>query len=441
MAYKIGVVSLGCSKNQINTEIMISHLLHAGFEITKEPDYADVILINTCGFIEDAKSEAIENIIEMSEFKKQAVCKGIVVAGCLAERYRSEIFKEMPEVNAVIGVGSFDKVVDAVNSVLDGKQYEDFGDVDESEINGDRILTTPHYMAYLKIAEGCDNCCSYCMIPTLRGRFRSRSIEDILEEAKNLVSRGVKELILVAQDTTNYGIDLYGEYKLVDLLKELCQVEGLKWIRLHYLYPEKVNDELIDLIAKEDKILKYIDVPIQHASDKMLKAMNRTSAKKDLLTLFAKLKEKLPTATLRTTVIVGFPGEAKEDFDELLSFIKRIEFDHLGIFCYSREEGTESFDMEGQIDEKTKQKRSDILTSEQDKILLKKIRKMRGKTIEVLTEEFDRYANCYFGRSTADSPEVDGKVFFKSGIRLNGGDFVRVKITGALDYDLYGETV
>lgn len=440
MGKKIGIVSLGCAKNQVDSEMMLAKAVRAGYEITQDVALADAIIVNTCAFIDAAKQEAIENILEMAQFKKEGKCRGLIVTGCLPERYQEEIMTQLPEVDAVLGTGSYLKIAEALDEVLAGNPYRDFGDQEQAPISASRVLTTPFYTAYLRIAEGCDNHCAYCTIPSIRGGFRSRPAEEILREAAHLVDTGVKEVILVAQDTTRYGKDLYGAYRLPQLLEQIAAFEQIHWIRIHYMYPDLVSDELIECIAANEKILPYFDIPIQHASDNMLQAMNRRGTRKELISLFERIKTRIPEATLRTTVIAGFPGESKEDFEELLSFVRRVQFDKLGAFAYSREEGTVGYDLPGQIAEPLKDKRVEILLSEQAKISLKKNRMKKGRTIEVLTEGYDLLAGCYFGRSAADSLDVDGKVFFKAPKgSIAEGAFVPVKITGFEDYDLYGE--
>ncbi len=440
MGKKIGIVSLGCAKNQVDSEMMLAKAVKSGYELTQDASQADAIIVNTCAFIDEAKNEAIENILEMAQFKKDGKCKRLIVTGCLPERFRDEIEQEFPEVDAVLGTGSYLKIAEALDAVFEGAHYADFSDKGKAPISASRVLTTPFYTAYLKIAEGCDNHCAYCTIPSIRGSYRSRPVEEILKEAENLVKTGVKELILIAQDTTRYGIDLYGEYKLTSLLQALEKLEGVKWIRLHYLYPDLISDELIEQIANSEKILPYFDIPIQHASDKMLSSMNRRGDRAYLLSLFGKIQKRIPDASLRTTVIAGFPGETKEDLEALLSFMRKVEFDKLGAFAYSREEGTVGYGLPDQVEEKVKNKRVEILLSEQGKISLKKNRMKRGKTLEVLTEGYDMLAGCYFGRSKYDSLDVDGKVFFKAPKgSVSEGAFVPVKITGFEDYDLYGE--
>ncbi|MBQ9748732.1 MAG: 30S ribosomal protein S12 methylthiotransferase RimO [Clostridia bacterium] len=441
---KIGFVSLGCSKNLVDTEVMLAKLVEAGYEITPEDVDADVIIVNTCAFIESAKKEAIDNILDVAWLKEHENLKAIVVTGCLAERYRDQIFDEIPEVDAVIGVGSLDKIVDAVDAVVNGEKYSAFDDKNTSPLGGERIVTTPEYTAYLKIAEGCDNCCTYCAIPLIRGHFRSRPIEDIVKEAKELEEIGVKELNIVAQDTTRYGLDLYGEYKLVDLIRAICAETSIPWIRLLYCYPDKITDELVAEMRDNDRVVKYIDLPIQHISDRVLSAMNRHGDSEMIRATVKKLRKNIPGICIRTTVIVGFPGETDADFEELCEYVKEAEFDRLGAFTYSREEDTPAYDFEDQIDEQTKQDRYDIIMKEQLHIASAKNEKLIGKKLRVLCEAYDPVAEVYFGRGAADAPDIDTKIYFKNSLgkkRIAPGTFVDVRIEEAVDYDLIGRTI
>ena len=444
---KIGFVSLGCPKNQLDTEVMLHEVATAGYEITPDETEADVVIINTCGFIESAKKESIENILDIAWLKKNRSLKAIVVTGCLAERYRESILEELPEVDAVLGVGSIHNIVEAIEAVTVKKKkgshrkYTSFEDKESVRLGGDRVLTTPEYTAYLKIAEGCDNRCAYCAIPSIRGRFRSRTIEDIVEEAKQLEALGVRELNLVAQDTTRYGLDIYGSYKLAELLKEITKETKIPWIRLLYCYPDKITDELIAEMRDNDRILKYIDMPIQHISDNMLKAMNRHGDSAMIRGVIEKLRREIPGIVIRTTLIVGFPGETESDFEELCEFVKNTRFERLGVFPYSREEDTPAYDFEDQIDEQVKQDRADIVMREQLEINTQNNEESIGKTITVLCEDYDPVASVHFGRSFADAPEIDGKVYFKADRRIAPGSFVRVKIRDVLDYDLYGRAI
>ena len=444
---KVGFVSLGCPKNQLDTEVMLHEVATAGYEITPDETEADVVIINTCGFIESAKKESIENILDIAWLKKNRSLRAIVVTGCLAERYRESILEEMPEVDAVLGVGSIHNIVEAIETVTVKKKigskrkYTSFEDKETVRLGGDRILTTPEYTAYLKIAEGCDNRCAYCAIPSIRGKFRSRTIEDIVKEAKDLDALGVRELNIVAQDITRYGLDLYGSYKLAELLRAITDNTSIPWIRLLYCYPDKITDELVAEIRDNDRILKYIDMPIQHISDNMLTAMNRHGDSAMIRGVIKKLRAEIPNIVIRTTFIVGFPGESESDFEELCEFVKESRFEHLGVFPYSREEDTPAYDFENQIDEQIKQDRADIIMREQLEINTQNNEKMIGKTITVLCEDYDPVASVHFGRSSADAPEIDGKVYFKAERRIAPGSFVKVKVREVLDYDLFGRAI
>ena len=436
---RIGMVSLGCAKNRVDAEMMLYTLKEAGYQIVADPALCDVAIVNTCGFIEDAKQESIGEILELASLKKEGRIKAIIVTGCLAERYQHEVMKELYEADAVIGIGANADIVSVVESVLEKKKVESFPDKLRLPLCGSRIRSTPFYYAYIKIAEGCDNHCTYCAIPMIRGKFRSRPIEEILYEAKQLAAGGVKELILIAQDTTRYGEDLKGEPQLAKLLTELCKIDEVQYIRVLYCYPERITDELIDVFAKEDKILKYIDIPMQHCNDRILKLMNRKGSKESLTALVQKLRERIKGITLRTTVMTGFPTETKEEFEELAEFVKEMKFERLGCFAYSAEEDTPAAKLEGQIDEDTKKHRQELIMELQQDIMAEKAKGFVGKTIEVLCEGFDRYAECFFGRSKADAPEVDGKVFFVAGDRKPKiGEIVKVEITDTLDCDVMG---
>lgn len=441
---KVGFVSLGCPKNQLDTEVMLHEVAAAGYEITPEETEADVVIINTCGFIESAKKEAIENILDIAWLKKNHTLKAIVVTGCLAERYREGILEEFPEVDAVLGVGSIHNIVEAIESVTVKKKkgskrkYSSFEDKETVALGGDRILTTPDYMAYLKIAEGCDNRCAYCAIPSIRGKFRSRPMEDLVEEARQLESLGVRELCIVAQDITRYGLDLYGEYRLAELLRRITEATDIPWIRLLYCYPDKITDELIAEIRDNPKILKYIDLPIQHISDSMLTAMNRHGDSTMVRGVIEKLRREIPNIVIRTTFIVGFPGETEADFEELCEFVKTVKFERAGVFPYSREEDTPAYDFPNQIEEQTKQDRMDLLMREQLEINEARNAEKVGTVITVLCEDFDPVSEMHFGRSEEDAPEIDGKVYFRSEMRIAPGSFVRVKIREVVDYDLVG---
>ncbi|MGI5894793.1 MAG: 30S ribosomal protein S12 methylthiotransferase RimO [Candidatus Merdivicinus sp.] len=438
MPTKIGMVSLGCPKNQVDAEMMMHTLREAGYELSQDPALAEVVIINTCGFIESAKQEAIEETMEYITLKKEGRIKKIVLTGCLAERYRTEIREEMPEVDAVVGIGSNKDIVEIVGEVLHDKKCCRFGEKCDLPLEGGRVLSTLPFYAYLKIAEGCDNRCSYCAIPDIRGKFRSRPMEGLIAEAEDLAARGVKELIVVAQDPTRYGKDLYGEYKLAELLKKLAQIEGFRWIRVLYAYPERITEELLDVIAAEPKIVKYLDLPIQHCNADVLRAMRRPGNRETLEKLIAHMREKIPGITLRTTLIAGFPGETAEQFEELCDFVKKMRFDRLGCFAYSQEEGTPAAEMEGQLDDETKAERARIVTEEQMNIMAEKNEEAVGKELLCVVEGYDRWGECFFGRSEADAPDIDGKIFFTAENKLAIGQFVKVKVEEPMDLDLIG---
>lgn len=440
MPVKIGMVSLGCNKNQVDAERMLYKIREAGYQLVADAALSDIVIVNTCGFIESAKQEAIETILEFGKLKEEGRIKKIIVTGCLAERYKSEVAELLPEADAVIGLGCNDDILNVIDKVLANQRPLEFANKLCLPMEGGRVQTTLPFYSYLKIAEGCSNCCTYCAIPSIRGKFRSVPMEKLIEEAKGLAEHGVKELNIIAQDSTRYGEDLYGESKLPELLTELCKIEKLKWIRILYCYPERITDKLLDVIAKEDKIVKYIDVPVQHCCEDILKKMNREGSEEYLRMLMAKIREKVPNVTIRTTLITGFPSETEEQFNQLADFVKDMRFDRLGCFAYSQEEGTKAAQMPDQIDEETKQRRADVIMEQQQIIMAQKNEKMIGSTVEVVTEGYDRYGECYFGRSAADAPDIDGKIFFRSPERkLTSGSFVKVKITETLDYDLIGE--
>lgn len=444
---KIGFISLGCSKNQLDTEVMLHELVTAGYEITPDETEADIVVVNTCAFIESAKKEAIDNILDVAWLKKNKGLKAIIVTGCLAERYREEIFTELPEVDALLGVGSIHHIAEAVESVVkrlsDNKvpKYASFDDKNGVRLGGDRVLTTPEFFSYLKVAEGCDNRCTYCAIPAIRGRYRSRPTEELVNEAKDLESLGVKELNVIAQDVTRYGKDLYGSYRLHELLRRITEETSIPWLRILYCYPDKITDELIAQLRDNDRVLKYIDLPLQHIADPVLKRMNRHGDSKMIRDVLAKLRREVPGIVIRTTFIVGFPGETEEDFEELCRFVEEQRFEHMGVFTYSPEEGTPAATMDGQIDEQTKQDRMDILMKLQMQINAGQNEEKIGKTIRVLTEDYDPVSEAYFGRSAADAPDIDGKVYFKSDRRVAPGTMIDVKVREAVDYDLFGRAV
>jgi len=441
MSYNVGFISLGCPKNQVDAELMLSKIEKAGFNIVDVAYEADVVVINTCGFIEDAKKEAIDNILEMAELKKEGSIQKIVVTGCLAERYKDEIFAEFPEVDAVIGLGANADIVATVKSVMNGEQIGSFPEKEKMPLGGERLLTTPQHWAYLKIADGCSNCCTYCAIPSIRGEFRSRPMEEIVEEAEKLASDGTKEIIIIAQDTTRYGLDLYGELKLPELLRKLNNIDGLEWIRMLYCYPDRITDELIDTMASCEKVLHYIDLPLQHADGKILKAMNRTGDRESLEALIDKIREKMPDVVLRTTFITGFPGEDEEAFNNLSEFIDDVMFDRLGCFAYSAEEGTPAAEMDNQVDEEVRKHRADVIMEQQYDIFEFKQRKLIGERIRCIVEGYDSYTDSYFGRTWKDAPEIDSVVYFTGIGDYNDGDIVDVEIFDVNEYDLLGEIV
>lgn len=436
---KVSMVSLGCPKNQVDAEQMLHTLKEAGFEITSAEADADAIIVNTCGFIEQAKSEAIENILEAARYKKDGKCRAVIVTGCLAERYRDDVTEEIPEVDVCVGIGANKDIAKIVESALGGDFENKYGAKTDLDLNLPRILGGPKYTAYIKIADGCDNCCTYCAIPKIRGRMRSRKIEDIVSEAKKLAKKGVKELIVVAQDTTAYGEDIYGKAALCDLLKELAKIGGIHWIRTLYTYPERISDELLHLLRDEPKLVKYLDIPIQHCNDRILKRMNRKSSKAELISLINHIRETVPGITIRTTLIVGFPGETDSDFTELHQFVKDMRFNRLGCFTYSAEEDTVAATYPDQIDEQIKQDRMELIMQSQADISREENEAKCGSDFEVLIEGYDDFIKCYFGRSAADAPEIDGKVFFTTPRPLIIGEFVRVSINDTLEYDLLGE--
>ena len=420
--------------------MLLFSLKQKGFELVDDPAKADAVIVNTCGFIESAKQESIDEIIELGKLKREGKIKAIIVTGCLAERYQNEITKQLYEVDAAVGIGANSKIADIVLDALGGNKTELFPSKLELPLEGGRIQSTPPYTAYLKIAEGCDNRCTYCAIPLIRGGFRSREPENVIEEAKQLAEKGVRELNVIAQDTTRYGEDLFGKPYLAKLLKELCKIEKLRWIRVLYCYPERVTDELIDVMANEEKIVKYIDLPLQHCNAEILKSMNRRGSRESLTALLNKIRDRIPNVVLRTTFISGFPGETEEQFEELCEFAKEIEFDRLGCFPYSQEEDTPAAAFPNQLDEETKQNRADIIMEQQQLIMTRRCEKLVGTTAEVLVEGFDRIAECWYGRTYADAPEVDGCVFFTTGGKKPSiGSFVNVKITDCLNVDLVGE--
>mgnify|MGYP000474491376 FL=1 len=442
MSYKVGMVSLGCSKNQVDGEMLLATVQQAGYTLCNSEEEADAVIVNTCGFIESAKKESIDEILQLARRKEAGKLKAIVVTGCLAERYQTEIRKELPEVDAVLGIGANKDIALALKEALEGHKKELFASKYDLSLSGERVLSTPKFYAYLKISDGCDNCCTYCAIPLIRGRFRSRTMEDIVAEAEQLVANGVKELIVIAQDTTRYGEDIYGKLMLPELLRRLCKIEGAHWIRLLYCYPNRITDELIDVIATEDKILKYIDLPLQHSVGRVLSEMNRGEDTESLTALIQKMRDRIPNMVIRTTFIAGFPGETEEEFNQMAEFSRNIRFDRMGCFAYSQEEDTPAALMPNQIDEDVKQHRAQIMMEEQMDIMQQLGQQRIGTIMEILVEGYDEYSGCYYGRSYADSPDIDGKVLFTAvNILPTPGDFVHVHITDCTNCDLMGELV
>ncbi len=439
MREKIGMVSLGCAKNQVNAEQMLYLLKEAGFEISGDPAGCDLAIVNTCGFIESAKAEAIDHILALGQLKAAGQLGKILVTGCLSQRYQDEILTEMPEVDGVLGTGSYGEIVSAVEKTLAGQTVKSFGDIDAPLDETPRVLTSPDYYAYLKIAEGCDNHCSYCIIPALRGRYRSRELDDVLYEARTLAADGVKELIVVAQDISRYGLDLPGHAHLLpQLLRELCKIDGIRWVRLHYLYPDETTDEMIDVIASEPKIVKYLDIPIQHVNDEILKKMNRRGDKAFITALFEKLRARIPGLVLRTSLIAGLPGEGEAEFEELCTWLRQMKLERVGAFAFSPEEGTVAAMMEYPPTEVT-QARAEKIAEIQSRIMDEYYEGLMGKTLEVLCEGYDEEEEAYFGRTYADSPDIDGKVWFAAERTIHPGEFVMVTMTDVYDGDLIGE--
>lgn len=439
---KILFISLGCDKNLVDSEEMIGLLKRENYEFTDEESKAEVIVINTCCFVNDAKEESINTILQMADYRNNGICKALIVTGCLAQRYKDEIIKEIPEVDAILGTNSYDEIVNAVNCVVKGEKYKKFNSLDKLiTCDRDRTVTTGGHYAYIKIAEGCNKCCTYCIIPEIRGRYRSIPMENIVRTAEKLVEDGAKEIILVAQETTMYGVDLYGKKQLPELLKRLCEIKGLYWIRILYCYPEEITDELIDVIKSEPKICNYIDMPIQHASDKILKAMGRRTNRTELTALINKIRKEIPDIVLRTTLITGFPGETEEDHEDMLDFVNEMEFDRLGVFTYSPEEGTIAAEMDNQIEDEIKEQRRNEIMELQQEIAFEKAESMIGRKVLVIIEGKITDENAYMGRTYMDSPDVDGNIFINTDAELMTGDFVKVLVTGAVQYDLIGKIV
>lgn len=434
----IGFISLGCAKNQVDCERMMYRVQEAGHTVQSDIVGSDVVVINTCGFIDWAKSEAIDYILQAAALKAQGLVGKILVTGCLSQRYQGDILAEMPEVDGILGTGSYTEIVPAIEALLNDTQVTDFGSIDAPEQETGRVVTSPEHYAFLKIAEGCDNRCAYCIIPYLRGRYRSRQMDDVLYEARLLASSGVKELIVVAQDTSRYGTDLPGHKRLLpELLRRLCKIEQLRWVRVHYVYPDEIDDELIDVIASEPKIVKYLDIPIQHCNDKILKRMNRRGNREFLQNLLAKLRARIPGLVIRTSLITGLPGEGEEEFQELCDFLREQRMERVGVFVFSPEEGTPAAHME-HVDTEVAQKRAEIIEMLQSEIMDDYNASMIGKTLEVLVDGFDEEQEQYYGRSYADSPDIDGRVWIASEEPVREGDFVSVRIDGCIDGDLSG---
>lgn len=442
MATKVGIVSLGCAKNQVDAEMLLYKIREAGYELSDDPGICDIAIVNTCGFIESAKQESIDEILELATLKREGQIKKLIVTGCLAERYNNELMKEMCEIDAVVGIGGNNDIVDVLNKVMEDEKVNFHPDKLLMPLEGKRLQSTPPYTAYIKISEGCDNRCTYCAIPLIRGGHRSRKMENIILEATDLAKKGVKELNVIAQDTTRYGMDLYGEYRLAKLLKELCKIDGFKWIRVLYCYPDKITDELIDVIKTEDKICKYIDIPLQHCNKDVLRRMNRSGDKESLLALINKLRKEIPDIVIRTTFIAGFPGETEEEFTELCEFAKEAKFQRMGCFPYSVEEGTPAAEFPNQLDEETKAHRAEVIMDQQSYIMDEYLESQIGKEMEILCEGYDRYAECYFGRGYCDAPDVDTVTFFTTtGEKPKVGEFYKVEITDFIDSSLVGEII
>ncbi len=439
MPIKVGMVSLGCSKNLVDSERMLHKLRAHGYELVTEFGLSDVAVVNTCGFIQSAKEEAIETVLEIAKLKAEGTVKKLILTGCLTERYQQECAEEFPEADAIIGIGDNKDIVDILDRVLKGERVVQFAPKKDAELMGERIISTLPFFSYLKIAEGCSNCCTYCAIPMIRGGFRSVPMEDLLAEANWLADSGVTELNVIAQDTTRYGEDLYGENRLPQLLTELCKIEKLRWIRVLYCYPERITDELLDAMAREEKIVKYIDMPIQHCNDDILKRMNRRSTEAQIREVIAKMRAKMPNIVIRTTLITGFPGETEAQFNQLAEFVQEMKFDRLGCFAYSQEDGTKAAEFPDQVDEEIRAHRADIIMEQQMEISAAYNEKQLDTVKTAVVEGFDKWAECYFGRTEADAPDIDGKVFFSSEKPLNIGDYVKLRIIDTLDYDLLGE--
>ncbi len=438
MAIKVGMVSLGCSKNQVDAEIILAKLRERGYQIHTDSGTCDVVIVNTCGFIESAKQESIENILEFCTLKKEGRIKVIVVTGCLAERYQQEMAKEIPEADVILGIGSNDEICDAIEKALNGEKVYSFGPKENLPLEGERIISNLPFFAYLKIAEGCDNRCTYCAIPMIRGRYRSREMDNIVAEAQDLADHGVTEINVIAQDTTRYGMDLYGKPMLAELLRRLAKIENLHWIRVLYTYPDYINDELLEVIASEEKIVKYLDIPLQHCNGKVLREMNRRGDRASLTALIGRIREKVPGIIIRTTMIAGFPGETEEEFTELCEFVQEMKFERLGCFPYSAEENTPAGEREDQVDPEVRYRRAELIMEIQMEIMAQQNEQLVDTDVEVVVEGYDRYASSYFGRTAADAPDIDGKIFFMCGHKLAIGQYLPVHVDDVLDYDLIG---
>lgn len=438
MSYNVSFISLGCAKNQVNCEQMMALCAEAGYSIQAQPEGCDVVVVNTCGFLASACEEAIENILEMAELKKAGQVKKILVTGCMTQRYKEDIFHELPEVDGLLGTGSYGDIATAIAEVMEkGEKPCHLGNIHTANQSGERILSTPPWYAYLRIAEGCDNHCAYCVIPSLRGKYRSRPMNELLDEAAELASAGVKELIVIAQDTSRYGIDLYGERKLAELLQKLCAIDGFVWVRVHYLYPDEMSEELIDVLANEPKIVKYLDIPIQHINDNILRAMNRRGNGEYVKQLLKKLRARIPGLVIRTSLITGLPGEGEEEFQQLCEFLKEFKLERAGTFAFSPEEGTKAALME-YPDKEVAQERAEIIGELQSRIMDEYNASCEGKIMQVLCDGYDPDEDCYYGRTYADSPDIDGRIWFTSSRHVKTGEFVNVCVVGAYDGELTG---
>ena len=441
MPIRVGMVSLGCSKNLVDSERMLAKLRAHGYQLVTEPGEAEIAIVNTCGFIQSAKEEAIETILELGALKQDGTLKKIILTGCLTERYREEAAELFTEADAVIGIGDNRDIVDILDHVLAGERVVRFGKKADAELTGDRIISTLPFFAYLKIAEGCSNCCTYCAIPQIRGPYRSVPMEDVLKEARWMAEHHVTEINVVAQDTTQYGVDLYGKSRLPELLRELCHIPGIRWVRVLYCYPERITEELLDVFVEEPHMVPYLDLPIQPCDGEILKRMHRPGDEETLRKLIAHIRERVPEITLRTTLITGFPGETKEQFNRLGDFVQDMQFDHLGCFAYSEEEGTKAAEFEDQVDEDVRAHRAEIIMEQQAEVSAAKNAAKVGTRMTAVMEGYDKYAGCYFGRTAADAPDIDGKIFVRSENRLRMGQYITVEVFDTLDYDLLAEEV